>query len=89
MANTSASSLLEKLRPYTCLLSLHWWKVGVAWLYFSPLRMAQLITTCKEQGVWTKELLFLNPFFYLMILPLSAHDSECAVDEVMINVDLQ
>ena len=50
--------------------------------------MAQFITTCKEQGfrVLTKLFKILS---YLMILQLSAHDSECAVDEVMINVDLQ
>ena len=41
----SASSRLAKLRPYTWRLSRHWWKVGVAWLYFSPFRMAQFITT--------------------------------------------
>ena len=95
LAKTSASSLLLKFRPYTCLLSRHynyinneflvlyieinnltyshtckfffihgkhkqiifrthvfwvqciytWWKVGVAWLYFRPFSMAQLITT--------------------------------------------
>ena len=41
----SASSRLAKLRPYTWRLSRHWWKVGVAWLYFNPFRMAQFITT--------------------------------------------
>ena len=50
--------------------------------------MAQFITTCKEQGFWVLTKLF-KILSYLMILQLSAHDSECAVDEVMINVDLQ
>jgi len=29
-AKESASSLLLKFKPYTCLLSLHWWNVVVA-----------------------------------------------------------
>lgn len=45
VAKASASSLLLKFSPNTCLLSLHWWNVGVAWLYFKPFRMAQFITT--------------------------------------------
>ena len=43
--NCSASSLLWKLRPYTCLWSLHWWNVGVAALYFMFRMIEQLITT--------------------------------------------
>lgn len=40
-----ASSLLPKMRSHTHLASHHWWKGYVAWLYFSPLGMAQFITT--------------------------------------------
>lgn len=47
LANTLASSLLPKFRPQTCRASRHWWKVSVAWLYFSPLGMAQFITTWR------------------------------------------
>lgn len=34
-----ASSLLAKFNPYTWRASRHWWKVGVAWLYFRPFTM--------------------------------------------------
>ena len=44
-AKWSASDRPAKLSPKTCRLSRHWWKVGVAWLYFRPLWMGQLITT--------------------------------------------
>lgn len=49
LAKRAASSLLPKLSPHTCLGSRHWWKFGVAWLYFIPLIMGQLITTWHEQ----------------------------------------
>ena len=85
VAKTSASSLLEKLSPYTCLLSLHWWKVGVAWLYFNPFNIAQFMTTWKKNIVWLVGSLIL---FYLMVLQLSSNHSEGAVYKMMINVNL-
>ena len=39
---TLASSLLPKLRPYTCLASCPGWRVWVAWLYFNPLEQYNL-----------------------------------------------
>lgn len=48
LAKRAASSLLPKFSPHTCLGSRHWWKFGVAWLYFIPLIMGQLITTWQE-----------------------------------------
>ena len=47
-AKSVASSLLPKLSPHTCRLSRHWWKLGVAWLYFSPFTIGQFITTWGE-----------------------------------------
>ena len=57
VAKTSASSLLEKLRPYTCLLSRHWWNVGVAWLYLRPFKMAQFMTTWNAIIKWLQDLI--------------------------------
>lgn len=48
----AASSLFPKFSPHTCLWSRHWWKVGVAWLYFIPLIMGQLIMTYHEKEAW-------------------------------------
>lgn len=48
-ANCPASSLLLKFSPHTCRASRHWWKLGVAWLYFSPRTKGQLMTTYKEE----------------------------------------
>ena len=85
VAKTSASSLLEKLSPYTCLLSLHWWKVGVAWLYFKPFNIAQFMTTWKKNIVW---LVGRDLCLYLMVLQLSSHHSEGVVYKMMINMNL-
>ena len=52
-AKPSASSLLPKLRPYTCRLSRHWWNVAVAWLYLRPFTIAQFITTCTATAVYS------------------------------------
>lgn len=46
LAKAAPSSLLLKFIPHTCRGSLHWWKFGVAWLYFIPFRIGQFITTC-------------------------------------------
>ena len=46
--NCSASSLLWKFRPYTCLWSRHWWNVGVAALYFILRIIEQFITTYND-----------------------------------------
>ena len=86
VAKTSASSLLEKLSPYTCLLSLHWWKVGVAWLYFKPFNIAQFMTTWKKNNVW---LVGRDLCLYLMVLQLSSHHSEGVVYKMMINMNLK
>lgn len=45
MAKAAASSLVLKLSPQTWRASRHWWKLGVAWLYFSPFTMELLMTT--------------------------------------------
>lgn len=50
LANEAASSLLPKFSPHTCLGSRHWWKFGVAWLYFIPFTRGQLITTWQEEA---------------------------------------
>lgn len=50
LAKRVASSLLPKLRPQTWRASRHWWKLGVAWLYLSPLPIGQFITTCGNKG---------------------------------------
>ena len=57
LAKRVASSLLPKFSPHTCLGSRHWWKFAVAWLYFIPLTMGQLITTWHEQDAQEKTVL--------------------------------
>lgn len=50
LAKRAASSLLPKFSPHTCRASRHWWKLGVAWLYLSPLPIGQFMTTCGNKG---------------------------------------
>ena len=50
LAKRAASSLLPKLSPHTCRASRHWWKLGVASLYFRPFTIGQLITTLERKG---------------------------------------
>lgn len=90
LANWSASSLELKFSPYTCLLSLHWWNVGVAWLYFSPFKMAQFITTCKQ--MWNNPnqnvLVSINLIvFYLIILQFSTNDTKRLLHCVLEDLD--
>ena len=104
VAKTSASSLLEKLRPYTCLLSRHWWNVGVAWLYLRPFKMAQFMTTWNSLikklqdsiRIWiglileyAKQNIYVCIIMiYLMILKFPSNNSESIVEKMMVNVNL-